>query len=368
MRKRLPGSKRRAAFTYIEFVIIVAILVVVATLLIPAVQSAQATAKSLTCLNNLKQIGVALQNYHDTHSTFPAPWTLDWSFDDFVAPSDNLNAHSWGQAILPYLGKSDLFDSIDMTHPSVDATTITNLNATLGTTFNPAIGQASVTANSQHVSVFNCPSVPGGPRIDPFSISGSHPALGLPFDLNYTIASSDYYTANGVQCEFYSGCGLGLPGFYTGPPQALRDGLMAHLNEANSKSKATDGLSQTFLIVERAGANDVYRVDTKIHDGGDGPFVDLVNDQYQAGGGWGDALNGEFWPAGALEDGTSPAGNGPCLINCTNVDSRGLYSFHPGGVNVLMADGSAHFINESIHTDIVCQLFSRAGGTGVGGF
>jgi len=358
MRKRLPGSKRRAAFTYIEFVIIVAVFVVLATLLIPAVQSAQSTAQTLTCLNNLKQIGVALQNYHDTHSTFPPPWTLDWSD---AGSSDNLNAHSWGQAILPYLGESDLFDSIDMTHPSVDAATIANLNATLGTTFDPDVGQANVTAISNHVPVFNCPSVPGGPRIDPFSISGSHPALGLPFDLNYTIASSDYYTANGVMGLFYGA-------YYTGPPQALRDGLMSHLNEANSKSSATDGLSQTFLIVERAGANDVYRGDTKIHDGGDGPFVDLVNDQYQAGGGWGDALNGELWLSGALEDGTSPASNGPCLINCTNVDTRGLYSFHSGGINVLMADGSARFINESIHTDIVCQLYSRAGGTGVGGF
>jgi len=368
MRKRLHGLQRRAAFTYMEFVIIVVVLIILATLLIPAVQSAQSAARTLTCLNNLKQIGVAMQNYHDTHNTFPMPYTADWSFDGFDAPSDNLNVHSWGQMLLPFLGESDVYDSIDMTHPAFDSGTIANINSTLGTTLNPAVGQGNVTAISLELPIFNCPSVPDGPRVDPFYIEGTHPALGLPFNLNYVTASSDYFTANGVQCEFYYGCGLGIPGYYTGPPQAKRDGIMAQVNEANSKSTVTDGLSQTFLIVERAGSNDVYRLDVKIHDGGDGPFVDVANQQYQAGGGWGDFINGEFWPSGSLEDGTSPTGNGPCLINCTNVDTRGLYSFHPSGVNVLMADGSAHFINESIHTDIVCQLFSRAGGTPATGF
>jgi prepilin-type N-terminal cleavage/methylation domain-containing protein/prepilin-type processing-associated H-X9-DG protein len=367
MRTTTLRSRRQRGFHLLELAVVIAIVSIVITMLLPAIQHARAAARKLTCLANLKQIGIALHNYHDTYASFPPPYTLGFTTDPPTFPGDNLNVHSWGQMLLPFLGEHDIFNQIDMTHPAFDSTTITNLNGQIGTTYDPAIGQANVSAISEALAVFNCPDVPGGPRIDPFSIDGSIPQLGFPFDINYVIASSDYYSANGVQCEFYYGCGLGVPGFYTGPPQIKRDGIMAQPNEVSTKNSVCDGLSQTFLIVERAGSNDVYRGTTKIHDGGAGPFVDVANEQYQAGGGWGDFINGEFWPSGSLEDGTSPIGNGPCLINCVNVDTRNIYSFHPGGVNVLMADGSAIFISETLHTDIVAQLFSKNGGSGVSG-
>ena len=120
----------------------------------------------------------------------------------------------------------------------------------------------------------------------------------------------------------------------------------------------TDGSSNSFLVAERVGGTDIYRKN-KI-DAALAPYG-VAN-----GGGWGDFLNGENWLGGALYDGTP--GGGPCGINCSNLRGSGYYSFHVGGAQFLMADGSARFISENIAAYTLASLITIAKGEVIGEF
>jgi hypothetical protein len=210
--------------------------------------------------------------------------------------------------------------------------------------------------------VFNCPSTPGGPRRDKHFYYEADGILGLPpGTTNVTYASTDYASINGVLGRF-------TDNYYTGPDQANREGIMRQPNIVTRKRDVVDGLNKTWMVSERGGANDVWRDGRKIWDAGSGTFVEPDGGDFnvQSGGGWGDFVNGEFWLAGSLEDGTGT--RGPCLINCTNLDTRGLYCFHPGGIHVLLGDASVKFVNEAINTDIVVQAISSDGLTPGGEF
>jgi prepilin-type processing-associated H-X9-DG protein len=82
-----------------------------------------------------------------------------------------------------------------------------------------------------------------------------------------------------------------------------------------------------------------------------------------AGGGWADVLNAENWFAGSDSNGDSP---GTCAINCTNAPETGVYGFHPGGVHVLLADGSVHFLMENCNLSIFVAIITYQGGSSIG--
>jgi len=84
------------------------------------------------------------------------------------------------------------------------------------------------------------------------------------------------------------------------------------------------------------------------------------------GGGWADVRNAENWFYGASSEGF--AVGGPCAINCTNLARTGAYSFHPGGVHVLLVDGSTHFLAENVDIGIFVALVTMQGGTYVSPF
>jgi prepilin-type N-terminal cleavage/methylation domain-containing protein len=374
MRRSVPhSSRRKLGFTLIELLVVIAIIAILIALLLPAVQQAREAARRSTCKNNMKQIGLAFHNYHETYGAFAMPYSLD--LHDPPTPGDSLNVHSWGEMLLPFLDQAPLFNRIDMTVPPLSAGTAPVWNAVvmaLGSPGYSAMQLTNMVSNQSAISatlpVFNCPSTQGGPRVDINSKVGVDALFGLPSGtVKCQYASTDYTGVNGVLGRFTGP-------FYTGPSQANREGILRQPNMCTKIRDVLDGLSNTWMVAERAAANDVWRNGNKIHDASGGTtFVepapldpDPPGFNVQDGGGWGDFANGEFWLAGALEDGTSPAGNGPCLINCTNLDTRGLYSFHPGGIHVLRGDGGVQMCSEFLNTNIVVQAISMDGLT-VGG-
>lgn len=368
---RLNIWRRSPGFTSLEVLMVVAIVAVMATMLLPALQKAREAARKSTCKDNMRLIGLAFHNYHEDYGSFPMPYSIDYPLHDgqMPGPTDSLNSHSWGQMLLPYLDQSRVYSQIDMTCPSLSEETASIWNDVIEGFGGPGYSStqlANIVGNEAAIStplaIFNCPSTTGGPRLDKHFYPEADLILGLPNGTtNVTYASTDYATLNGVLGRF-------TDNFYTGPQQANREGIMRQPNLVTRKRDVIDGLSNTWLMSERAGANDVWRDGHQIWDAGNGVFIEPDGGDYnvQSGGGWGDFVNGEFWLAGSLEDGTGT--KGPCLINCVNLDTRGIYSFHPGGIHVLLGDASAKLVSEFINTDLVVQAISSDGMTPGGGF
>jgi prepilin-type processing-associated H-X9-DG protein/prepilin-type N-terminal cleavage/methylation domain-containing protein len=115
MNARRTGSQGasgppRAAFTLVELLVVIAIIGILIALLLPAVQAAREAARRTQCTNNLKQIGLALHNYHDTHGCFPMGWMIE---DDL---GGNISGWGWQVYLMPFMEQGALYDAIDPNH------------------------------------------------------------------------------------------------------------------------------------------------------------------------------------------------------------------------------------------------------------
>ena len=128
------SSRRSRAFTLVELLVVIAIIGILVALLLPAVQAAREAARRISCQNNLKQLGLAIHNYHDTHKALPPTRT-------------SLPRHTWAPFLFPFIEQSNLYDQYNW-----------NVN------WNDPRNQPAIATS---VSTFRCPSAPGGTgRID----------------------------------------------------------------------------------------------------------------------------------------------------------------------------------------------------------
>jgi prepilin-type N-terminal cleavage/methylation domain-containing protein/prepilin-type processing-associated H-X9-DG protein len=339
-----PIGIRRGSFTLVELLVVIAIIGILIALLLPAVQQVRQAAARAQCQNNLKQLGLALHNYAGDHKNAFPPSNI------LTITSTSVNAVAWGTLILPYIEQTALYAKYDLKAAA----------------FPPPYGLASnIAVISTPVGTFVCPSAPSAAaaRIYTYDLTAEAntfvAGLNLPASaLQYTAAPSDYTGINGVRASLWKN--LAKNGYPAVTRTTDAEGILGSDVPCPLLS-VTDGLSNTILLGEVAGKPNWYV------RGQQRP----VPAPYQSaleGGGWGDLMIGDNWLAGTDTDCTTdnPAGLatviGTCNRRFNGEDMFGLYSFHPGGVNVLLGDGSVRFLSNATDPLVVLQLITKAGG------
>jgi prepilin-type N-terminal cleavage/methylation domain-containing protein len=367
-------SRKKRAFTLVELLVVIAIIGILIALLLPAVQAAREAARRMQCANNLKQLGLACHNYLDRSKTFPPAYLLFINTASLTPPN---NLQNWGVQILPFIEKGTMSATYNYGMPTFDDACNTTPWG-YDSTYAPLLASNKAVVKTV-IDTFVCPSAP-----DPRSriYDGFLPAdaigTGLPpFDMTWTeFAPSDYSPVNGSlgwTATAYWSIGVGAPpNNTTGHPlwtqcygammpavTSTPDGSIASFLDSSSSrlEDIHDGTSNTLLIVERVGGGNIYVKGGKIDT--------TLTTAYASsnGGGWADWLNPETWLDGAAYDGQPTGGRGtpgPCAINCTNMRGKGYYSFHPGGINVCLADASVRFLTENVAAMTLQSMVTRS--------
>lgn len=334
-----PGAKR-PGFTLVELLVVIAIIGILVALLLPAVQAARESARRSQCTNNLKQFGLALQNYHDVHNSLPSRQGGTSACTGPAYLNGNCTRASALVALLPYLEQQAAYSIIQ--------------GGGYGSQVIPAFGPATNILwygwEIQPV-VFLCPSDPRGvPHPVPSMTIGS----GIWGEQNYAFSQGDTITQNGV--------GTDIRGLFPYTTTVRYSGI-------------TDGLSNTIAMSERLrvsfGAGSGARVRATQGDfiatfiTGSFPQVSpgqclaVASDGYYTTPAQVSGLFGTMWADGPVRRCAFTTVLPPNSPSCVSVDNNGNYSgsgvyapssMHPDGVNGLMTDGSVRFISEVIDT------------------
>ena len=317
---------RRRGFTLIELLVVIAIIAVLIALLLPAVQQAREAARRTQCKNSLKQIGLAFHNYENSFLMFPPAYVGEPGRTGPTPPSgQSANVHGWTEYILPYIDQGAVYNKINFSVPLLDA-------AGTGTSVYSAV-----------IPVFMCASTPrssGAVTIN-YAAGDWWNAKAV----TYTTGACDYTPFGGMV-----GSGTGMYALTVAPtsPQGRKQGILSDDNIKVRIGDVIDGTTNTLLLYERSGRNDLYQKGKLI----------TTNGTY--GGGWADPGIFEDWVAGSSLDGS--VHKGPCAVNCSNRSGDGGYSFHAGGIHVLLADGAVRFLGESASPIVFANLGTHQGG------
>jgi prepilin-type N-terminal cleavage/methylation domain-containing protein len=203
---------RRSGFTLIELLVVIAIIAILVSLLLPAVQQAREAARRSQCRNNLKQLGLALHNYHDQFNTLPPGWVGVNSAQQ--ADIEGLNGWAWGARLMPNLDQAPLYNQINFSLSVADPVHATVIRMSLPT--------------------FRCPSDVGPSE---WTILSEADGSNLS-----TLATANYVGVFGTT-ELHACEGVPLP------YQCVSDGAMFH-NSRLRFADFTDGLSSTFVFGE----------------------------------------------------------------------------------------------------------------------
>jgi prepilin-type N-terminal cleavage/methylation domain-containing protein/prepilin-type processing-associated H-X9-DG protein len=334
MRQALP---KRPGFTLIELLVVIAIIAVLIGLLVPAVQKVREAGNRLACANNLKQIGLALHNYHDANHTLP-PWGFDFTYNPRPANpfGDQRQGHCALGLILPFLEQENI------TH-------ITRVDASVNDPINLPPPWGSTIGGSATIPVYLCPSAPT--RVvdyGPYFASLTHLNPGP-----LVLGATDYAVISRLHPNFCQACAPASPSGNVGVMGVKGQMGPAGLTQGRVKlTDVTDGTSNTIMVAEDAGRHQLYARGQALPNGQPGGSGWTLN------AAWAD-YNTDIYVRGFSNDGLTQDG-GCCVVNCNNANQ--IYAFHTGGANTLRADGSVQFLSEAIAPGVLAALVTRNGG------
>ncbi|HVK13555.1 MAG TPA: DUF1559 domain-containing protein [Gemmataceae bacterium] len=167
----------RKAFTLIELLVVIAIIAILIGLLLPAVQKIREAANRMSCQNNLKQLGLAMHNYHDTNGAFP-----------YLRSGGGQNRHTWALILMPYLEQDNLL--------RVYKTPITGTNMTDGMNNHTSTDPAMVAARQAQIKTFFCPSRRGTGSLSPITTGST--VTGMPSDYAACTGDTNVAPTTGV--------------------------------------------------------------------------------------------------------------------------------------------------------------------------
>lgn len=337
-------------FTLVELLVVIAIIGILVALLLPAVQAAREAARRMSCVNNIKNIALAVHNFHDSRRHLP--FAIDYGVwggvekypDGSDAPKSkywsasgtqklHFNGKGWIVDILPQLEQQAKYDRIK---PYIDTSSTTSTKWGLGPSGGRGMGKPEIRdITSQQMPILTCPSDPTAvPRDDLWHWQNAGPT-GV---TSYKGVIGD----TAVASNFASGEWTDEP--WGSKPDCFEtvecNGLFwrfSYYNPINFK-RISDGLSNTFMIGEAVAEQDLHAA--ALFSDGDWASCNMQ-------------LN-YFLPDTSLVSGLW-------------YDVRGFRSLHPGGANFAMADASVQFVNEGIDHQLYRGLSTKEGGE-VGSF
>ncbi|WP_013628915.1 DUF1559 domain-containing protein [Rubinisphaera brasiliensis] len=316
---RYASLTPRRGFTLIELLVVIAIIAILVALLLPAVQQAREAARRSSCKNNLKQLGLAMHNYHDVHNTLP-PGYVDMrghAGNNWASVGDDDGHWAWSAMLLPYVELSTLYDTL-------------NVGDTPAST---AMAQHRDEMQQSH-PVFRCPSDAGAPNTHNPSVDPGYAIDVQPGDVNRGLPVTNYVVSNNIAGRrLYQA---------TNPRVGTTGAVGAFYRDSKTQFRdITDGTSNTILVGERAWKFGGYTMSA-------GTLLAL-RDQLNGGptandnaAGYTDSNQGWMTVAGTVRYPINPI-----LTSNTSSLNQAFSSHHDGGAQFVLADGSVRFISEN---------------------
>ncbi|MBN9118437.1 MAG: DUF1559 domain-containing protein [Planctomycetes bacterium] len=334
----LSPARSQRGFTLIELLVVIAIIAILIGLLLPAVQKVREAASRMKCQNNLKQLGLGLQNYHDVNLKFPVG-----EFND-----DNAN-WGWGVAILPFIEQDNIYKALD-----ADTANFMIFIPGGGTNKNKVMAVGTTSADTYNTQGRVNTNAGGGVAKSVLN------AFICPSDVMPSTNPTGYGKTNYLAC-MGSDLGAGNYASWTVPNGSTENGILTQANDNNntwaySMAAVTDGTSNTVVLGEAAGqtlsASAFYTGSPNnfpIWAGGNPSYSGQGKQQNYF------RVMDANYPLNSTNTNTEPGGTAIYM-------DRAFSSKHTSGGNFLMCDGSVRYLSNSVD-----PVAYRAAGTRNGG-
>ena len=328
----MTQARSRSGFTLVELLVVIAIIGILIGMLLPAVQQAREAARRSTCKNNLKQIGLALHNYHDAHKVFPYSVSHPHSITSGSASTPfGLNHRGW-LMLLPYIDQANLYNQF-------------NFSAATGQhnkTSNTLAGGSSITTGNAQlgtnvIPILLCPSDDGGSTYPGADTNyGTGVANSARTSYGFSVTTGEYWGGN---CTYWVNESKTNRTMFGANSKCkirdIKDGTSNTVAVAETTLDVDDGECQIWAASSHVGMGVMLKASRGINE-----FRCCT---------WRTPPNAQFQP-GRLGEWGEPG------------------STHTGGIHVLLADGAVRFISENIDTNTRLNLANISDGNPLGEF